>query len=124
MVIHTCKYIQSANSEVHSTNDEILILVSTNIPIVLSPVFPVLLKTPIKTQIPSTNMTYIQHQIDRLRQKMEKATAENNEFKNLIKKNAEERIYKTDEAEILYEKNTNLEKKNNVLKTRLKTNKQ
>ena len=86
MVIHTCKYIQSANSEVHSTNDEILILVSTNIPIVLSPVFPVLLKTPIKTQIPSTNMTYIQHQIDRLRQKMEKATAENNEFKNLIKK--------------------------------------
>ena len=31
-------------------------------------------------------MTYIQHQIDRLRQEMEKNTAENNEFKKLIKK--------------------------------------
>ena len=58
-------------------------------------------------------MTYIQHQIDRLRQEMEKNTAENNEFKKLIKKNlAEERIHKRDEAKILYEKTTILEKEN------------
>ena len=44
-------------------------------------------KTPTKTQIPSTDMTNIQHQIDALRQEIEKNAAENNEFKNLIKKN-------------------------------------
>ena len=68
-------------------NDEILIPVSTNIPIVLSPSSPVFSKTPTKTQIPSTNMTYIQHQVDALRQEIEKNAAENNELKNLIKKN-------------------------------------
>ena len=69
-------------------------------------------------------MTYIQHQIDRLRQQMEKNAAENNEIKNLIKKAlSEEKIHKRDEAEILYEKFTILQKENNVLKVRLKTNK-
>ena len=96
-------------------NDEILIPVSTNIPIVLSPSSPVFSKTPTKTQIPSTNMTYIQHQVDALRQEIEKNAAENNELKNLIKK-IEERIHKRDEEEILYE--------NEVLKMRSKTNKQ
>ena len=40
MVIHTRSNKQSANAEVHSTNDEILISVSKNIPIVLSSSFP------------------------------------------------------------------------------------
>ena len=58
-------------------------------------------------------MTYIQHQIDRLRQGMEKNAAENKEFKNLNKKTyAEEKIHKRDEAGILYEKITILEKEN------------
>lgn len=46
----------------------------------------VLSKTPTKTKIPSTDMTDMQHQIDALRQEMEKNAAENNELKNLIKK--------------------------------------
>ena len=47
-----------------------------------------------------------QHQIDRLRQEMEKSATENNKFKNLIKKSfAEERIHIRDEVEILYKKN-------------------
>ena len=80
-----------------------------------------LIKTPSKTQIPSTDMTYTQHQIDRLRQEMEKSAAENNEFKNLIKKNlAEEKIHKRDEAEILYEKITILEKQNQCLKNEVR----
>ena len=45
----------------------------------------VLSKTPTKTKIPSTDMTFIQHQVDALRQEIEKNAAENNEFKNLIK---------------------------------------
>ena len=84
MAIHTRSNKQFAHAEVHSANDEILITVSTNIPIVLSPSSPVLSNTPAKTQIPSTDMTYIQHQIDALRQEIEKNPAENNEFKNLI----------------------------------------
>ena len=40
-------------------------------------------------------MTYMLHQIDRLKQEMEKNVAENNEFKNLSQKNvAEEWIQK------------------------------
>ena len=72
MVIHISSNKQSANTEVHGTNNEILILVSTNIPIVLSPSSPMLLKTPTKTELPSTNIAYLEHQIDRLRQEMEK----------------------------------------------------
>ena len=95
--------------------DEILIPVSTNITIVLSPFSPVLLKSPTKTQIPSTDVTYMQHQIDALRQEIEKNAAENNEFKNLIKKKlTEERIHKRDEAEILHEKITVLEKRKSM----------
>ena len=86
MAIHTRSSKKSVNAEVHGTNDEILIPVSTNIPIVLSPSSPVLSKSPTKTKIPSTDMTYIQHQIDALRHEMEKNAAENNELKNLIKK--------------------------------------
>ena len=117
MAIHTRSNKQYGNSEVRSTNDEILIPVSTNIPIVLSPSPPVLLKTLTKMQIRSTDFTYIQHQIDRSRQEMEKNAAENNEFKNSMKKKlAKERIHKRVEAEILYEKITILEKENQCLK--------
>ena len=86
MAIHTRTNKKSVNAEAHSTNDEILIPVSTNIPIVLSPSSSVLSKSPTKTKIPSTDMTDMQHQIDALRQEMEKNAAENNELKNLIKK--------------------------------------
>ena len=121
MAIHTRSNKQSANAEVHGTNDEILIPVSTNIPVVLSPSSPVLSKTPTKTQIPSTDMTYIQHQIDALIQGIEKNAAENDEFKNLIKKKlTEERIHKREEAEMLYEKITILEKENHCLKNESK----
>ena len=65
-------------------------------------------------------MTYIQHQIDGLRQEIEINAAENNEFKNLIKKITEERIHKRNEAEILYEKITILEKENQCLKNEFK----
>ena len=121
MAIHTRSNKPSANSEVHSTNDEILIPVSTNIPIVPSASSPVSLKTPTKIQLSSTDMTYIQHQIDRLRQQMEKNAAENNEIKNLIKKAlSEEKIHKRDEAEILYEKFTILQKEKQCLKSEVK----
>ena len=85
MKIYTSSNKQSTNSEVHSTNDGILIPVSTNIPIVRSPSSPVLWKTPTKTQLLSTDMSYIQHQIGRLRQGMKKNAAENYKFYNLMK---------------------------------------
>ena len=57
----------------------------------------------------------MQHQIDALRQEIEKNAPENNEFKNLIKKKlTEERIHKRDEAEILHEKITVLEKRKSM----------
>ena len=87
----------------------------------LSPSSPVLLKTPTKAQIPSTDMTYIHHQVDRLRQEIEKNAAENNESKNLIKKNLTEgRIHKRDEAKILSKNITILEKENQCLKNEVK----
>ena len=70
-------------------------------------------------------MTYIQHQIDRLRQGMEKNAAENKEFKNLTKKTyAEEKIHKREKQEYFMKKLPFSKKKTNVLKMRLKTNKQ
>ena len=61
MIIHTRSKKQSANSERYSTNDEILIPVSTNIPIALSSFSSVLLKILTKAHITSTDMTYMQH---------------------------------------------------------------
>ena len=75
MAIYTPSNKQSANSEVDGTNDEILIPVLTNIPIVFSPSFPALLKTATKTQIASTDIAFTQHKIDKLRQEMEKNAA-------------------------------------------------
>ena len=51
-------------------------------------------------------MTYMQHQVDRIRHEIEKKVAENNKFQNFIKKGtlADERIHKRDEPEILHGK--------------------
>ena len=63
------------------------------------------------------DMSYMQHQIDRLRQEIEKYAAENNELKNLIKNSlAEEKIHRRDEAEKL----TILEKENQCIKNEVK----
>ena len=72
MTINTRSNNQSANSELYSTNDEILIPVSTNIPIVLSSSSAVVLKISTKAHMTSTDMTYMQHQVDRLRHEIEK----------------------------------------------------
>ena len=57
--------------------------------------------------------TYIQHQIDLLKQELEKKIATNNGFKNFIsKKLAGETAHKNDEAEILYKRTAILEKEN------------
>ena len=66
-------------------------------------------------------MIYIQHQIDRLRQEMEKNAAENNEFKTLMRKTlAVEQTHKRQEAQIIYEKIIVLEKENQCLKNGVK----
>ena len=64
------------------------------VPIVLPLSSAVLSKTPTKTQIPSTNITYIQHQIDALRQEIERNVAENNKVENLIKKKKKKKLRK------------------------------
>lgn len=48
-MIHIHNYKQSANSEVHSDNDEIFIPVSTNIPKEISPTSSMLSKSPTAT---------------------------------------------------------------------------
>ena len=91
------------------------------VPIVLPLSSAVLSKTPTKTQIPSTNITYIQHQIDALRQEIERNVAENNKVENLIKKKKiEERVHKSDKSEIIYEKIAILGKENQSLKNEVK----
>ena len=120
MAIQTRSNKQFEKAEIHGTNDQIIIPFLKNILIVLSPSSPKLSKTPTKTEIPSTDMTYLQHKIDALRPEIEKNAAGNNELKNLVKKTlTKERIHKREEAEILYEKLRFLKKKANVLKLRL-----
>ena len=67
-------------------------------------------------------MTYIQHQIDRLRQEMEKNTAENNEFKKLIKKTQLRKGFTKETKQKYFMKKLPFLKKK-TLKTLLKTNK-
>ena len=62
------------------------ILVSTNVPIEVTPGSPVLRKTPTKEEITSSNYSYIYHQIDLLKQELEKNTVMNIEFQRNIKK--------------------------------------
>ena len=93
------------------SDGEVLIPIATNIPIELSPTSPVLPKTTTMEQLPSNETTYIQHQIDSLRQELEKNIIANNDFKNFSnKKLADERAIKNDSAEILFDKIRMLEK--------------
>ena len=78
-------------------------------------------KTPIMEHLTSNETTYIQHQIDLLRQELEKNITANNDFKNFInKKLADERAIKNDSAEILFGKIRMLEKENQCLKNEIK----
>ena len=62
--------------------------------------------TPTMEHLPSSDTTYFQHQIDLLRQELEKNFTANNDFKNVTSKTlADERAHKNDEAEVLYESN-------------------
>ena len=78
------------------SDSEVLIPIATNIPIELSPVSPVLPKTPTIKHLP-LNDTSFQHQIDLLRQELEKSITANNDFKKFInKKLVDERTIKID----------------------------
>ena len=71
--------------------------------------------------LPLNDTTYFQHQIDLLRQELEKNVTANNDFKNFInKKLADQRAHKNDSAEILYEKIRMFEKENQCLKNEIK----
>ena len=79
--------------------------VSTNVPIELTPGSPVLRKTPTEEEITSNNYSYIQHQIDLLKQELEKNTVMNMEFQRNIEKTlTKAKLYDRNEAEILYER--------------------
>ena len=82
-MIHIHNYKQSANSEVHSDNDEIFIPVSTNIPKEISPNFSKFLQCYQRAQLQHillADMANKQQQVDSLKQGMEKSASENNEF--------------------------------------------
>ena len=84
------------------SDGEVLIPIVANIPIELSPILP---ETPAVGHLLLNDTTNFQHQIDLLRQEMEKIITANIDYKNFInKKLADERATKTDSAEILYER--------------------
>ena len=100
---------------------EVLIPIATNILIELSPASAVLPKTPTMEHLPLNDTTYFQHQIDLLRQELEKNVTANNDFKNFInKKLADERAHKNDSDEIYMKKLECLKRKTSALKTKLK----
>ena len=85
------------------SDGEVLIPIVTNIPTELSPVSPVLPKTPTMEHLSLNDTTYFQHQINLLRQELKKNVTANNDFKNLIdKKLTDEGAHKNDAAEILH----------------------
>ena len=103
---------------------EVLIPIATNILIELSPASAVLPKTPTMEHLPLNDTTYFQHQIDLLRQELEKNVTANNNFKNFInKKLADERAHKNDSDEIYMKKLECLKRKTSALKTKLKISK-
>ena len=102
------------------SDGEVLMSIATNIQIELSPVSPVLQKMPAMKHLPSNETNYIQHQIDLLRQELEKNITAINDFKNFInKKLSAERAIKNDSAEIFYERIRMLEKENQCLKNEI-----
>ena len=103
------------------SDGKVLIPIATNIPIELSPASTVLPKTPTMEHLTLNDTAYFQHQIDLLRQELEKNVTANNDFKNFInKKLADERAHKNDAAEILHDRIRMLEKENQCLKNEIK----
>ena len=101
------------------------ISVSANVPIELTPGSPVLRKTPTKEEITSKNYSYIQHQIDLLKQELGKNTAKSLEFqRNIDKTLTKFNLNDGDEAEILYEWIVILEKENEYLKNEIRNQKE
>ena len=95
------------------SNGEILIPIAANIPIELSSASPVLPETLAMEHLLLNDTTNFQHQIDLLRQEMEKNITANINYKNFIsKKLADERAIKNDSSEILYERLRMLEEEN------------
>ena len=107
------------------SDGEVIIPITTNIPIELSPASPVLPKTPTKDHLPSNETTYIQHQIDLLRQELEKNITANNDFKNFINKKLadEKERLKMTQLTFYLKKLECLKRKTSVLKTKLKISK-
>ena len=71
--------------------------------------------------LPLNDTAYFQHQVDLLREELEKNVTANNDFKNFINKNlADERAHKNDVAEILHGRIRMLEKENQCLKNQIK----
>ena len=86
--------------------------VSANVHIELTPGSLILRKAPTKEEITSNNYSNIQHQIDFLKQELEKNTAKNEEFQGNIEKTlTKSKLNDRDEAEILYRWIVVLEKK-------------
>ena len=101
------------------------ISVSANVPIELTPGSPVLRKTPTKEEITSKNYSYIQHQIDLLKQELGKNTAKSLEFqRNIDKTLTKFNLNDGDEAEILYEWIVILEKEDEYLKNEVRNQKE
>ena len=107
------------------SDGEVIIPITTNIPIELSPASPVLPKTPTKDHLPSNETTYIQNQIDLLRQELEKNITANNDFKNFINKKLadEKERLKMTQLTFYLKKLECLKRKTSVLKTKLKISK-
>ena len=103
------------------SDGEVLIPIATNIPIELSPASSVLPKTRTMEHLPLNDTTYFQHQVDLLRQELEKSVTANNDFKNFInKKFADERAHKNDAAEILHDRIRMFEKESQCLINEIK----
>ena len=103
------------------SDGEVLTTIATNIPTELSTASPVLPKAPTMEHLPLNDTTYFQHQIDLLKQELEKNATANNDFKNFTnKKLADERAHKNDSAEILNERIRMLKKENQCLKNEIK----
>ena len=87
--------------------------VSVDTPIEMSPSSPTISKTPTKHKISDNALTYIQSQIDILKEEIEKTNAYCTEFKNDINKKFEQKsIREKDENEILYKRIVLLKKEN------------
>ena len=119
----TNKSVQVGNKPafLEVSDGETLIPIATNILIKLSPASSLLPKTPTMEHLPLNDTTHFQHQIDLLRQELEKNITAKNDFKNFInKKLADEKAHKTDAAEILDERVRMLVKENRCLKSEIK----